>query len=262
MPIWKLSVILGLLACVCATSTAGAAVRPRDAAATRAYLLAILKQRHERSGPPTTGVEAIDGLVSKLGAECPGILVGTPLAGPESGWKKASDELHEEIADAALGASERLDHASDLRFYKRVEALHWSDLGFTKMLHDLALESVRQTGIHAPDLCGDIRFWAAHDYSVVSPGTARELRERQRASTTATIVAEPDEPFTLDPEVVVERRLRRYENGPDRKLAKRAFSLTQAHLPPKAAAALEAYLQAFFQAVERVYTTLGASVTS
>lgn len=259
--------VLGLLGCVCATSTAAAAVSPKDAAATRGYLLAMLKQRHEGSGSTTTGVEAIDGLVSKLSAECPGILAGTPLAGPENSWKgpskKPSSELHEEIGDAAIGAAERLDHTSALHFYERVKRLRWSDRRFTKMLHDLALESVRQTGIPAPDLCGDIRFWAAHAYSAVSPGTAREQRERSWASTTAMIEVEPGEPgLGLDPEAIVEHRLRRYENGPDRKLAKLAFPLAHTHLPPKAVAALEAYLQAFFQAVEWVYTTLGASVHS
>jgi hypothetical protein len=236
---------------------AGAAVRPGDAAATRAYLLAKLKLQREGSRSGEAGLDAIRALATQLHGECPGILAGTPLAGPEGGPSRADSELAQEISDAAFGASERLEHTSDVRFYATVKRLRWSNSKLTKLLHELALESVRQTGIPAPDLCADIRFWIAGGYSNVSAATMREVHESQAASSTATIEPEHGEtPFLLDSEAVVEHRLRRYESRSDHRLARRVFPPKPADEQPQ----IEAAFNTYFGAVEQVFTSLGKSV--
>jgi hypothetical protein len=233
-----------------------AAIRPGDAAATHAYLLAKLKLRREGASSGEAGLNAIRGLATQLQAECPGILAGTPLAGPEGGPTRADSELAQEISDDAFGASERLEHTSDVRFYMKVRRLRWSNPKLTKLLHDLALESVRQTGIPAPDLCADIRFWVASGYSAVSASTVREVHDIEVASSTATIESEPGEKNLFDSEAVVEHRLRRYENQSDHHLARRVFPSKLTVGSPE----FEAALTAYFAAVEQVFTSLGKSV--
>ncbi|HEX4435363.1 MAG TPA: hypothetical protein VH061_01085 [Solirubrobacteraceae bacterium] len=233
-----------------------AAVRPGDASATHAYLLAKLRLQREGTGSGEAGLDAVRGLAEQLHTECPGILTGTPLAGPEEAPDRVDSELSKEIADDALNADETLNRLPDTRFYATVKRLRWSNRKLTRLLHDLALESVRLSEIPAPDICADIRYWVASGYSGLSAGTIRVVHEDDVANSTATIEVEPKEKEGLfDSEEVVRHRLRRYENRSDRRLDVRAFPFKKLIGNPK----FEAALATYFRAVEQVFSSLGKS---
>jgi hypothetical protein len=148
-------------------------------------------------------------------------------------------EISLELPDAIFGAAERVEHAADERFYKTVRRLRWSSPRLTKRLHDLALEQTEQSGVPAPPLCADLRFWVASGYTATSAATKHYL---QRWNVISAIGIEP-EPQTA-------RRLSGYENDADRLLAEKVFPSQEASSTSPAEAP-------FVEAVNRVFEVLG-----
>jgi hypothetical protein len=220
-----------------------------DDVATHAYLDARLAARRTESGHPSSGLSAIDALAEAIKVECPDVLQAEPAPARNG---RAGGEISREISEAIFGASERVGHATDERFYKTVRRIRWSNPRLTKLLHELALEQAEQSGISAPPLCADLKAWVASGYTATTAATKHYLHRHDVVSGIATIEAEPGEkPFEdfLETERLVAHRLARYEDHADRLLAKKVFA-SEASLNTPAG-------KQFLAAVGKVYEALG-----
>jgi hypothetical protein len=247
--------VVSALAAICAEAPVAEASSP-DSVATHRYLLAKLAFRKGGEHEAAASLGVLHELAGAVTRECPNILSGTPLGsieGDTSGPGEAADlKLGEELTGAVWGAAEPLGHPLDVRFYATVKHLRWSNRKLTKLIHELALEEVRQSAIAPPDLCGDLRFWVASGYLKVSAGTERYDRETEAASSTATIETHAGEPSFASADAVVAHRLKRYEAPADRRLARRAF-------PPERGLGDPAF-RPYLEAIEAVYRALGRKV--
>jgi hypothetical protein len=252
-------VAIGVLApALLLSGAAVAAAGSGDEAATHSYLLARLSHRAELAGQAGDSLTAIHALAARLRSECPGILTGTPLAPVEGGSGDPEADLRLEIADAAFGASERLEHAADVRFYDRVKHLHWHHRKLTTLVHELALEEDLQSGLPEPEVCADIRFWVASGYKSASPGTLRSRHEHDVVSSTAKIEVGPGESGLDGVDGILAHRLAPFENAADRRLARRVFPRGRSTGTP----AQERAVKKVFAAIEEVLTVLGKSVSA
>jgi hypothetical protein len=252
MDLRRAQVLLRLLsataiASVCSAGVASAHVSATDAAATHAYLESRLALRRAEAAHASAELNAVDALAETVKAECPAVLQDEPESA-------SGGEISIELADAIFGAAERVEYAAVERFYKTVQRLRWSNPRLTKLLHDLALEQAEQSGVPAPPLCADLKFWVGSGYTATSATTKHYLQRRNEISAITTIAPEPHEkPFEdfLQPERLIAHRLSRYEDHTDRLLAKKA-------LPSKEASSTSPAEAPFVEAVGRVYEMLGA----
>ncbi len=234
------------IASVCPAGVASARVSATDAAATHAYLDARLALRRAEAAHASAELDAVGALGETAKAECPAVLQDEPESA-------SGGEISIELADAIFGAAERVEHATDERYYKIVRRLRWSNPRLTKLLHDLALEQAEQSDVPAPPLCADLMFWVGSGYTATSAATKHYLQRLNEISATTTIAPEPHEkPFEdfLQPERLIAHRLSRYEDNADRLLAKRVF-------PSKEASSTSPAEAPFVEAVGRVYEVLG-----
>ena len=202
-----------------------------DAAVTHAYLKSRLALRGAEVVHASAELNAVDALAETVKAECPAVLQDEPESA-------SGGEISIELADATFGAAERVEHAAVERFYKTVRRLRWSNPRLTKLLHDLALEQAEQSGIAAPPLCADLKFWVGSGYTATSSATKRYLQRRNEIEGSAI------------PERLLAHRLSRYEDHTDQLLAKKVF-------PSKEASSTSPAEAPFVEAVGRVYEALG-----
>jgi hypothetical protein len=234
-----------------AIAPAAARVSPRDVAATHRYLLAQIALRRAQAQQASAALGVWQAMAARIEGECPHILAGTPLAGPTPPTEVPGDfadrQLEFELGFAVLIAPEPLQHANDTRFYETVKRLRWSSRALTGTLHALALQSVRQSEVPAPDLCSDLRYWVASGYLLYSPATQHFDHEVEGIIAMAPIELQEGDPKGLDAEQLIARRLRRYEGPADRRLARHAF-------PPARKTPAEGPV---LEALEKIYAALG-----
>ncbi len=235
---------------MCLVSPALARVKASDARATHDYLEArIALDREAGADHGMADLKAITALEARVKAECPGVLVGAPLRGKGEKTKSGS-EVSSELLSAIFGAAEKVEHPEEARFARIVRRLRWSNPKLTKLLRSLALERAEQSGIAPPDLCADLKFWVASNYTIVSAGTKRYLHRLSVVSSITLIESEPNEPVGdfFDLTALVAHRLKPYEDHADRVLAKQA-------LPPRAKLTNPA-VKPLLEAVGGVYAAL------
>jgi hypothetical protein len=240
---------------VCAAGPASARVSASDLTATHEYLEARLAFNRTTASEESAGVAAIKALVAKLKGECPGVLSGAPPHVKGEKTTESERDVTEELLSAASGAAEQVEHSSDARFARTVDRLRWSNPRLTKLLRSLALERAEQSAIPTPDLCADMTFWVASDYTAVSAGTQQYLHRLMVVSSITQIELEPHEPVTniFNLGALVAHRLRPYEDAADRALARKA-------IPPelKLEAALKSpAVEALLAAAGEVLAALG-----
>ena len=201
-----------------------------DASATGAYLQAYLGQvRAEVSGLPA-GLAAMEGLRGQLQLECPGVLAQQPT--PSRGEKPSESaiEISDEVQEALFGVAERTESSVHRRFAHSVARLRWSDHGLMRLVHTYTTGEVEQAETPTPDLCSDMRTWAASGFQTVSVATAAYL---SRESTLSSRTAAAQE--------AIMRKLERYESPADKRIARKiakAENQALATVLPKVSAVL------------------------
>ena len=228
---------------LCAASSATAAITKSDSAATHAYLQAKLALMKGEAQTGTSSLKALEALAARLRGECPQILAGTPLADQNSQRNAATDDLSQELIGAMFAPGENAGHALSARFYRSVRHLRWSNRKLTKLLRSLALEADLETGLQAPNLCADIRFWVTSGYTQASAATTLYVHEVERISSTATIEFHPNEGPVTGSEDVVAKRLKPYEDPADRRLARRVFEASTKPTPAEEMRVIAAFEQ-------------------
>jgi hypothetical protein len=239
--------------CVALPASSTARVARGDASATHAYLEAVLAERDETASTGRSQLKAIETLASQVKTECPGILAGAPPRTEGEEVARSTREIDDEVVEATFGAAERVAHPIFAKFARRVEHLRWSNLRLTRLLRSLAREAAVQSGIPAPNLCADLKYWVASDYTRLSQGTVLYAERRRTASSITLIESEPHEPIEdiFNTTALVRHRLKPYEDHRDMLLAHKAFPPQPTLRDPR--------LKPLFEALGSVYTALGKS---
>ena len=211
--------------CAAAPAPAVALVSRSDAAATHAYLEAVLAERREMKATGNAQLEAITALAGRISAECPAVLAGAPPHVKGEQVNASTREIEDEVVTASFNAAEHVVHPVFARFAHNVARLRWSNGKLTRLLRSLAKEASVQSAIPAPDLCADLRYWVASGYTKVSPGTATYATRLEAASSITLIESEPHEPVEdiFNITALVRHRLKPYEDRRDQLLARKAF---------------------------------------
>jgi hypothetical protein len=196
---------------------AGAAdARPARANAltTRAYLKARLVEMRGDGPAYRAGIRAIEALAGKVQAECRGILPAVP--NPSSPSEK---EALAEVFAVVVRAPERAEHAVAVSFARAVRHLHWSNRRLTSLVHAEAQRRALQSGIAPPNLCADLKAWAASGYTATSAATKGYLRRLAAAGAT---------PLQASAQKTIKRLLARYEDRSARAIVRRTKKLEAA----------------------------------
>lgn len=155
------------------------ALAANDIAATRTlvaaqYQLTSLMVINLSSGLASEGV-----FVKHVQRECP----DTGAEAPPSASIEAQ-KLVEEMGGALLVTLLHNDRHAIHHFARLIAPLHWSASTLTNMLHAEAVKLEQFSGLAAPDLCADMRAWAASQFEV-APARTLEFDQQVTASESA-----------------------------------------------------------------------------
>ena len=141
-----------------------------DIAATRAYVAADYALVHTARVNLKTGEAALESLRQTISAECP----KAAAASPEN---TAAEHLSNEVVGAMGVAFVRSDIPAVDAFAAAVTPLHWSDAKLTRKAVVYADKLKAVAALQEPDVCGDVRAWAASGYKTLQPATTQFDRE-------------------------------------------------------------------------------------
>jgi hypothetical protein len=182
-----------------ALAPCGAAASTQDVAATRAYIRADYALTKTSVGFINRGQASIEAFNAKLAGECPLVGKGTPE-------DEASQPMSYEVA-VALWAISYGTVASPIRtFVAAVMPLHWSNSRIGAIAHDYAKSLHELSTLTVPNLCADVREWAASGFRTIPPHV-------QALDTKLEAIQGESVPLKL---------LAPYERGADASLATRA----------------------------------------
>jgi hypothetical protein len=135
-----------------------------DIAATRDYIAADYALVHTARVNLKTGEAALESLRQTLSAECP----KAAAASPEN---EAAEHLSNEVVGAMGVVFIRSDVPAVTAFAEAVTELHWSDGKLTRKVGVYADKLKALAALQEPDVCGDVRAWAASGYKTLQPTT-------------------------------------------------------------------------------------------
>lgn len=215
----------------------------RDAAATRAYLLAIVGFKEVQLANAARSTVAMEAAAQRISGECPGVLAGAPpaelesgLIGPASGPSASARAMGErqrqarQLEDLKLGLAFALGEAEAQPNREASEALvrslaplRWRNPRITFALGVTVTELQNELTHPATTVCSDMKSWVSSDYKMLSPAT-KELASRSEA-----LLKDEFELLALYEQADIQpfpKALAPYENASDRALARRDEALT------------------------------------
>lgn len=144
----------------------GAKPQKSDIAATKAYIAADYALVHAARTNMLTGEAALEELRSKLSSEC-------PMAAASSPENEAAEKLSNEVVGTMGVAFIRSDTQAIAGFVGAVAHLHWSNHNLTRKATTYVSKLKVLAALAAPNVCGDVRAWAASGYRTLAPSTAQ-----------------------------------------------------------------------------------------
>jgi hypothetical protein len=147
-----------------ATSPATALAGSGDTAATRRYLQADYALARAASANIWAGQTAIRNLTSAVTGQCPNAVAGSPQ-------DHNSEQLSEEVVGALTVAGFRPGAHAIAGFARAVHGLRWSNSALTRKVQTSATRLRGLSTLPMPDLCGDVRAWAASGFHTLSTAT-------------------------------------------------------------------------------------------
>lgn len=155
-----------LAALVLAVAPSAALANPRDAAATRTYIRANYALVRTARANLAAGEAALKGLVRQITGECPLAAAGSPQ-------NHDSEQLSDEVVGAMTLLVYRPDAAAMGAFAHAVGGLRWSNRRLTRTVSTYAAQLEGLTTLALPNVCGDVRAWAASGYRSLPASTAQ-----------------------------------------------------------------------------------------
>jgi hypothetical protein len=163
-----LAVAVAALATAPTPALAKSRTKPKrsDIAATKAYIQADYALVHTARINMKTGEAALEELQSKLGAEC-------PMAATASPENEAAEHLSNEVIGAMSTVFIRADVQAVGDFATTVGSLHWSNQKLTSKVSSYATKLKALTVLEMPNVCGDVKAWAASGYRTLPSSTTQ-----------------------------------------------------------------------------------------
>lgn len=137
-----------------------------NAASTRAYIQANYALVRAGRSNLATGNAALKGLVRQLTGECPLAAAGSPQ-------NHDSEQLSNEVAGALTVVAYHPDAAAMGAFARAVGGLRWSNRTLTRTVRTYATQIRGLAALALPDVCGDVRAWAAGGFQALPAQTVQ-----------------------------------------------------------------------------------------
>jgi hypothetical protein len=158
------AILLATLAAAAAPTPALAGGGGGDIAATRSYLQADYALARTMNSYIEFGQKAIRNLTSTVTRQCPNAVAGSPE-------DHDSELLSEEVVGALTVAGYHEAAPVIVTFARAVHGLRWSNPALTRKVQTSATRLRGVSSLPAPDLCADVRAWAASGFQTLSAGT-------------------------------------------------------------------------------------------
>lgn len=158
------AILLALLTLALAPARALAA--PQDIASTHAFLVAGHTALQATVSKWSAVERGIHRMQHKFATECPHVGEGSPQDEEEQ-------KLSYEVAGALWASGYHTDAGIVRRFWAAVKSLRWSNPTITRRARTFAHAMLEMTKIAVPDLCGDVRAWAATGFTAIPASTIR-----------------------------------------------------------------------------------------
>lgn len=182
-------------------SSAAALAGPGDVAATRSYVqdnYELVRGTKARLGAAEA---AIRGLIAKVRRECPRVGAGSPQ-------DEQSEQLNNEVIGTIVVTAWHVGAQPIRAYLRKAGALRWSDPRLTRAVHSYVAKLGTITTLPAPDLCADVRAWAASGYRTLPAGVARFDRAYLNAWVAVGLIPRGLSPYETAAERAVIRRSR------------------------------------------------------
>jgi hypothetical protein len=155
------------------------ATTPADKRATGAYLRATYEFDRALLANDPSAEAAVAEYVKRLGGECPGVLANAPVVGI-GGHKLSAAEVKQleqqgalaaEVLVALIGRWFSPDLGPLQTLAHTIGPLHWHAPRIARLVRAELSELERLVSTPPPDVCADMRAWAASGYQTLPPGT-------------------------------------------------------------------------------------------
>jgi hypothetical protein len=168
------AVLVAAVAPATALAGKGSHTRAQDIATTKTYIQADYTLAHTARINMQTGEAALESLQQTLSAEC-------PMAAAASPENEAAAALSNEVIGAMSVVFIRADVQVVDGFAETVAHLHWSNQKLTRKIKAYAAKFKVLATLEEPDVCGDVRAWAASGYRTL-PASTTQFDERYKAN--------------------------------------------------------------------------------
>jgi hypothetical protein len=200
---------LACAVCACLSTTAVAATRVDDHAATRAYLRASEAYQRSATTEVAARIAATEARASVIAGECPAALTYAPR-------DEAFEELGGEANETAFWAGAASMRSTGLRLADAIAHLTWSDRRLTRLVHAEAAQEQMAAALALPNVCADIAAWKASAYAALPQSALRFLARSQAIERLSF------DGFTEESrETLIMRLLKRFERPAEVRAAKR-----------------------------------------
>jgi hypothetical protein len=155
---------VSLVGALLSLAPASALASSRDVATTR--VLARATDALVRAATPEVshGLAAAQHYAGQVASQCPGAATGSPQ-------NHEAEQLDDEVIGAMTTVGYRVAAGPVATFARKVRGLHWSNRRLTRAVKTLATKLVGLTHLATPDVCADVRAWAASGYQTVPAST-------------------------------------------------------------------------------------------
>jgi hypothetical protein len=149
--------VLGVTPSGALASSADVATTQRLARATNTLVRAVTPD-------VPRGLAAAEHFAARIASECPEAAVGSPQ-------NKESEQLDNEVIGAMTVVGYHVAAAPVATFARAVRGLHWSNGRLTRALRRFVTRLAGLTKLTPPNVCADVKSWAASSYQTVPPST-------------------------------------------------------------------------------------------
>jgi hypothetical protein len=157
-------VAIGFAVLALGLAPAGASASQLDVASTKAYLMAAHTALQSVVGKWSSVESGIRQLDLRFHSECPDVGAGSPQSEEEQ-------KLSYEVAGALWATGYHTDIQVVHAFVKAVGPLSWSNPTITRDARGFTKSLQQMVALPVPNLCGDVRTWAAGGYRAVPADT-------------------------------------------------------------------------------------------
>ncbi len=176
-----------------------------DAAATQAYVRARYTLAQVVTKNLALSRRAVKDYVNQVVGECPNVLADAP--GGEQSIHFFQEDIY--VLGNAFG---RPDTSVIQAYVRAIRGLHWTSPKLNRIVHGEHLRDKAEVRVGTPNLCADLKAWAASGYRTLPKSTKRLVRK---------IEAGPEKPGTK----ALWRLLAPYESPSVKRLVRRTKHL-------------------------------------